>query len=211
MNTTVQRTLSGIVFLVIMVAGLLLHPVAFAILFFLMTAGMLHEFFSMNMGDKYKGLRRMAISVGLLWFASAFLSFYIGLNGILMLCIDALLLLAFMAVSVLDKDHENFKLTAFLYAGLLYIAIPLSLLIYINPSKEYVYYGVGVLEGALLLFAFVLNIVQSRQIAKEEKQKKAEAEAMKASEAAEMPAAEPAAEAAAEPAADAEQSAETEE
>ena len=97
------------------------------------------------------------------------------------------------------------------YQLVMAIAIPLSLLIYINPSNEYVYYGVGVLEGALLLFAFVLNIVQSRQIAKEEKQKKAEAEAMKASEAAEMPAAEPAAEAAAEPAADAEQSAETEE
>ena len=149
MNSTVKRTISGVVFLIIMVGGLLLHPIAFAVLFFLMTAGMLHEFFSMNMGDQYKGLRRMAISVGLLWFASAFLSFYFGLDGKLMLCIDALLLLAFMMVSVLDKDHEHFKLTSFLYAGLLYIAIPLSL-------ANFVVFQGGEFDGRLMLSFFCI-------------------------------------------------------
>lgn len=61
------------------------------------------------------------------------------------------------------------------YQLLMAIAVPCSLLIYINPENEYVYYGIGVMEGVMLLAALVLNIVQSRKIAKAEKQKKAEA------------------------------------
>lgn len=66
------------------------------------------------------------------------------------------------------------------YQLLMAIAVPCSLLIYINPENEYVYYGVGVLEGVALLTALVLNIVQSRKIAKAEKQAKAEAESQTA-------------------------------
>ena len=74
-------------------------------------------------------------------------------------------------------------------------AVPLSLLIYINPSNEYVYYGVGVMEGVLLLIALILNIVQSRKAAKEEKAKEA-AEKAAAAETPETPAAETESEAA---------------
>lgn len=62
------------------------------------------------------------------------------------------------------------------YQLLMAIAVPCSLLIYINPENAYVYYGVGVMEGIALLAALVLNIVQSRKIAKAEKQAKAEGE-----------------------------------
>lgn len=59
------------------------------------------------------------------------------------------------------------------YQLLMAIAVPCSLLIYINPENEYIYYGIGVMEGVMLLAALVLNIVQSYRIAKAEKQKKA--------------------------------------
>jgi TRAP-type C4-dicarboxylate transport system permease small subunit len=50
-------------------------------------------------------------------------------------------------------------------------AVPLSLLIYIDPENNYIFYGVGVMEGVLLLLALVLNIIQSRKEAKAEKLK----------------------------------------
>ena len=53
------------------------------------------------------------------------------------------------------------------------IAVPLSLLIYINPSNEKFYYGIGIMEGVLLLTALILSIVQGRKTAKEEKAKQA--------------------------------------
>lgn len=54
-------------------------------------------------------------------------------------------------------------------------AVPLSLLIYIDPDNNYIFYGVGVLEGVLLLLALVLNIIQSKKEEKAEKLKKAAA------------------------------------
>ena len=62
------------------------------------------------------------------------------------------------------------------YQLILAVAIPLSLLVYVNPDNETFFYGIGILEACLLLLALILNIVQSRQIAAAEKAAK-EAEA----------------------------------
>lgn len=72
------------------------------------------------------------------------------------------------------------------YQLVLAAAIPLSLLIYVAPDNEKYFYGVGILEGVLLLFALLLNIVQSRRIAKQEAAKAAAAEAAKKAEPAVM-------------------------
>lgn len=63
------------------------------------------------------------------------------------------------------------------YQLVMALAIPASLLIYVQPENKTLYYGVGVLEAFLLLLALILNIVQSAKIAKAEKKAKAEADA----------------------------------
>lgn len=63
------------------------------------------------------------------------------------------------------------------YQLVMAIAIPASLLIYLQPENKTIYYGVGILEAVLLLLALILNIVQSAKTAKEEKQEKAAKEA----------------------------------
>lgn len=68
------------------------------------------------------------------------------------------------------------------YQLVMALAIPASLLIYVQPENKTLYYGVGVLEAFLLLLALILNIVQSAKIAKAEKKAKAEADAAAAAQ-----------------------------
>lgn len=63
------------------------------------------------------------------------------------------------------------------YQLVMALAIPASMLIYVQPENKTLYYGVGVLEAFMLLLALILNIVQSAKIAKAEKKAKAEADA----------------------------------
>lgn len=68
------------------------------------------------------------------------------------------------------------------YQLVMALAIPASLLIYVQPENKTLYYGVGVLEAFMLLLALILNIVQSAKIAKAEKKAKAEADAASAAQ-----------------------------
>ena len=63
-----------------------------------------------------------------------------------------------------------------IYQLILTIAVPLSLLIYIAPENETLFYGVGIAEAVLLALAFILNIVQNARDKKAEKLKQAAAE-----------------------------------
>ena len=63
----------------------------------------------------------------------------------------------------------QFIRTKRIYQLILAIAVPVSLLIYIAPENETLFYGVGIAEAVLLVLAFILNIVQSRRDAKAEK------------------------------------------
>ncbi len=69
------------------------------------------------------------------------------------------------------------------YQLVMAVAVPFSLLIYVAPENEVVYYGVGAAEAVMLVLAFILNIVQSILIAKEEKKKKAAEPAAQGTEA----------------------------
>ena len=70
----------------------------------------------------------------------------------------------------------QFIRTKRIYQLILAIAIPLSLLIYIAPENEMLFYGVGIGEAVLLVLAFILNLVQNARDKKAEKLKAAAAE-----------------------------------
>lgn len=63
------------------------------------------------------------------------------------------------------------------YQLVMVIAIPASLLIYLQPENKTLYFATGILEAVLLVLALFLNIVQSIKTAKAEKLEKAEKEA----------------------------------
>lgn len=125
MNTTVKRSIFGVLFLAVMLGGLLFNEWLYVALFAFITGVMLHEFYKMTLGSQYKDLQSSAIFVGVLLFILGNQYFFGGEKGWTVgLGLVSILLL--MVQSVFRKDHTDFLKTAFLYAGLVYIAIPLA-------------------------------------------------------------------------------------
>ncbi len=149
MNTTVKRSLSGAIFLAVMLGGLLVGRPFFAILFAFITGGMLYEFYGLSMGPAYKAAQFTAVLCGILLFLAAHCFFFQELPLSTLVVLALLLLLLLMVLTLFHKGHDEFPKTAFLYTGLLYIAFPLML------SNAVVSRG-GTFSGLLMLAFFCI-------------------------------------------------------
>ena len=126
MNGTVKRSIFGVLFLAVMLGGLLFYETLYVILFAFITGVMLFEFYRMTMGESFKDLQRSGIVVGVFIFLAANYYFFSGhLETFVSFSIIGLLYL--MVRSIIRKDHTDFLKTGYLYAGLLYIGLPLAL------------------------------------------------------------------------------------
>lgn len=148
MNTTVTRTLSGILFLAVMICGLLLHAYFYGALMAALLLGLLWEFFRMNMGERHRVPRIFAMFTGLSLFVGVFCVYAFGIPH-KFIGLSAFFLLALMISTLLEKDLSPFRDTAILYSGLLYLAIPLAL------SNLVVFRG-GSFDGTLMLAFFII-------------------------------------------------------
>ena len=152
MNNTVKRTLSGICFLAIVIGGLLLDKYLYAVLITFMMVTMLHEFFRMTMGDRFRRSRILAILVG----CSAFLMLFCVMAfrwDVRLISLCAVLLLALMVTTLFVKDKGDFKLFSFLYTGLLYIALPLALSSFVVFDKAGAFDGRPMLAFLIIIWA----------------------------------------------------------
>ena len=149
MNNTVTRTISGICFLAIVIGGLLLSKYLFAALLLFMMVTMLLEFYRMTMGDRFPRTRLLAILIGCTSFLMLFSVMAFGLD-IRLGSVTALLLLVMMSSTLFVKDKADFKLFAFLYTGLMYIALPLIL------SNFVVFDKAGNFDGKPMLAFFII-------------------------------------------------------
>ena len=149
MNNTVTRTISGICFLAIVIGGLLLSKYLFAALLLFMMVTMLLEFYRMTMGDRFPRTRLLAILLGCAAFGMLFAVMAFGMD-IRLVSVTAILLLVMMSSTLFVKDKADFKLFAFLYTGLMYIAIPLIL------SNFVVFDKAGNFDGRPMLAFFII-------------------------------------------------------
>ena len=149
MNNTVTRTLSGICFLAIVIGGLLLNKYLFAALITIMMVTMLYEFYRMTMGELFPRTRALAITLGCCSFLSLFFVMAFRLD-IRLVGFSAILLLVLMVSTLMVKDKGEFKLFAFLYTGLMYIAVPLTL------SNFVVFDQAGQFNGRPMLAFFII-------------------------------------------------------
>ena len=148
MNTTVTRTISGVLFLAIMVSGLILHPYLYGALMLVLLVGLLWEFYHMNLGQRHKVSRIIAIITGAALFVSVFCVHAFGVPH-KFIGLSAFFLLTLMISTLLEKDLSYFRDSAILYTGLLYLAIPLAL------SNLVVFRG-GPFDGRLMLAFFCI-------------------------------------------------------
>lgn len=127
MNNTVKRTLSGIGFVAIMVACLLVNQYLFAALVIFLMAVMMHEFYNITMGSRYRFSRMLAIASGIFLFILIYLAAAYESVDPKYIALALLPLMIVMVNSLYVKDKTDFGKFSDIYTGILYIGVPLSL------------------------------------------------------------------------------------
>jgi phosphatidate cytidylyltransferase len=125
MNNILKRGISGTVFLLVVVCGLLLDKFLFAALMLYIMVGMMYEFYHMSLGGDFRGSRHVAIFAGVTLFVLMFMMCAWGLHA-KYLALTIVPLLVLMACSLYSKSRDTFWKFSHLYTGIIYIAIPLA-------------------------------------------------------------------------------------
>lgn len=125
MNNTIKRTISGAGFVAIIMAALLLNKFIFAALMVFVETVMMLEFYRMTIGRRHIVSQVLAITTGLFLFALVFLNRSLELP-LKYLALSLLPLIALMIVFIY-KGKEDFLDSAYIYTGILYIALPLAI------------------------------------------------------------------------------------
>ena len=151
MKNFIQRTITGIIYVIIIVASILLHPFAFAFVFAGITAIGLAEFYNLAITEQIHPWKYTGIFTGVALFIANFLyaSGYIQLSLLI-----SLVLLSFTIFFLgLFRWREHIILnTGVTFLGILYIAFPISLLAYLcYPAKESSDYTYEILLGYLII------------------------------------------------------------
>lgn len=148
MRNLTKRTIFGLLFIAILIGGLFVGKIGFALLGAFAITTMMEEFFHMTMGEKYISCRIAAIACGLVLFALVFACIGFGLNP-RFLAAGMIPVLAMMVLSVLSKDRSDINLLSNLFTGLIYIAGPISL-------SSYLVFGSDGYSPMLILGFFVI-------------------------------------------------------
>ena len=146
-NVTI-RTISGIGFVLVMLACLLWSQWLFGALVIFMMIGMMSEFFTITMGDRYKVSRALAILAGVVLFTLIYLvaAYQMPVKYVALSIVPVIVV---MINSLYVEDKTDYAKFSNLYTGLIYIAIPLAL-------SNLVAFRNGHFSGMLLVSFFVL-------------------------------------------------------
>ena len=152
-NNLVVRTLSGIVFLAVVLGCIFLSPYAFLSLLVIICIGSMLELYKLA---GLQGVRPLEIWPALIGCLLILLAFFVKLHKVPGICFVALLpMLALLFVSELYRKQENpFGNIAWSVLGIIYIALPMALLAYmpVQPAM----YGYVIYRPLIVLNVFVL-------------------------------------------------------
>ena len=149
MNSTVKRSISGIVFVGIVLAGLLLHKLAFAALMLLVMVSCMHEFHAMTVGGKFIPVRIASVFTGVTLFCLVFAVNAWGIPA--KYCsLSFVPLLSAIVLSLYSREREAGDNFSAVFTSLVYIALPVSL------SPYLVFNGAGEFSGMTVLGFFLI-------------------------------------------------------
>lgn len=149
MNNFVKRTISGIGFAAVMLAAFLTNEYVYGVVMFLSLIVMMKEFLTMTCGEDYRYSQTMSIIAGAVLFTLVYLykAFHFPGRLVILAFVPVFLL---MINSLYLKDKSRFDKFANIYAVLIYIAVPWSLLNFA------VFNAAGEFNGILLLCFFCI-------------------------------------------------------
>lgn len=150
MNTTLKRSISGLVYLVVLIACILWCKYSFLAVMLFFCACMQHEFMSMTMGRKYIWSQILAIFAGLSFFSLVWAVRAFETVTAEYILLSLIPLIVVMVNSLYVRDKSDFGKFANVYTSLLYIAIPMSILSFLVMDTS------GNYNGLLLLCFFCI-------------------------------------------------------
>ncbi|MDP4207004.1 MAG: phosphatidate cytidylyltransferase, partial [Bacteroidota bacterium] len=153
MNNFIQRTLTGLLFVVVLIASITLSSISFFCLFLVILILSLKEFYDLS---KKTGAQPHYL-IGILAGAYIFIASYLTAKGLISPLVQLGIIPAFTLIFILElfRNKENpFNNIAYTILGLIYIALPISLFNFIifpySPKSDAFYPG-------LLLGLFILQ------------------------------------------------------
>lgn len=152
MNNLLKRTITGIVFLVVMVFGIIWDRNIFAGLFLLILWMAMKELYAMSLGRNFMLQQKMGLVAGALLFLSSSIFNFWNIDGawINACAMAAFAILLLIPVScIFRSSHEDHGSIAYLYAGLLYVALPISLYPFLVMDGD-------VFDGWMFLSMFII-------------------------------------------------------
>jgi phosphatidate cytidylyltransferase len=127
----IQRTISGAIFVAIIIASILLSPYAFAVVFVIITALAMHEFYKLTHKPGETDVNFMAgVTGGVLLFICSFLYAY-NLVSFPVYPVYGLYVLLVLIAELFRKKKNPVNNWAYFLLGQVYIALPFSLLNFI--------------------------------------------------------------------------------
>lgn len=148
MNNFATRTISSVVFGAVMVAGLIFDGSAYGALFLVVMLVAMREFYNMALGSQYALGQRLAMLSAAI-FLTTVVVFCQGRLAPEWILLGVLPLIAMPIVYVFMKERPEFGRVAYIYTGLLYIAMPICL-------SPFVVYSGAEFNGFLLLSIFIV-------------------------------------------------------
>lgn len=146
-NNFTQRTITGTLFVIVMVGSIVLHPFAFGALFLLVTILALIEFYRLSWTDNHKQGMFTGLTGGILLYG---LVFFVA-NGILpprTLIVLWMIIPLVVITELFSAKSRPFTHIAFTLLGVAYVALPLSVL------NAFYFYGLNQPEPS---YAFLLG------------------------------------------------------
>lgn len=151
MSTLVKRTLSGLVFIALMVPGMLFHPLAYAVLMLVCVSLMTMEFYRMSLDSWNKPGQVFGFLSAVFLYLTTYVIARHGLwEARYLLLIMPLPVTAAWITVLYNKSEDVLKFAAYLFLPILYIAVPFSIFNFLSfPS-------IGTFEGSRLLSLFII-------------------------------------------------------
>lgn len=140
MKNIIQRTLSGILYLAIIIGSLFLGKFAFGIVFLLICLFALYEFYGLARASGDFPFTVPSIFAGTFLFIISFMVSDLWIPPLFLLLMLPLVIFIF-TVALFSNRREVFRSTAISLLGILYIAVPLSTINFLAfpPSNNYEY------------------------------------------------------------------------
>jgi len=148
----IKRTFSGAIFVIILIAGICLHPIGFLVVFFGITLLGTFEFYKLVRKANSSPQIVPGLVAASLLFLACFADTYLHTSGIFLLFTITIVLLPI--IELYRKKENPFTNIAFTILGIVYVALPFSLLNYMAfPFNDQQFHSEIVLGIFVMIWA----------------------------------------------------------